>query len=173
MWENRFCNRLCSIWSVGVMCWYFEVFVMTRANEFWMRWSLLRFSFEMPEWSGGKKNINAKIRKDVRHNLHVEHRQNFSLRFSFLHLCIYLFILFIYLYVICWLFIILCLWNENYIISFLNSLYKTSIFLTVMSINPATGSRRLTFHIGRMHNNSIFTARYITIVISLNGFHFF
>ena len=29
------------------MCWYFEVFVMTRANEFWMRWSLLRFVCEI------------------------------------------------------------------------------------------------------------------------------
>ena len=28
------------------MCWYFEVFVMTRANEFWMRWSLLRFAWD-------------------------------------------------------------------------------------------------------------------------------
>ena len=35
---------------VGVMCWYFEVFVMTRADEFWMRWSLLRFACEMREY---------------------------------------------------------------------------------------------------------------------------
>ena len=57
MWEDSLWSILCLIGSqcncfivcVGVMCWYFEVFVMTRANEFWMRWSLLRFDCEMPE----------------------------------------------------------------------------------------------------------------------------
>ena len=27
----------------------YTVFVMTRANKFWMRWSLLRFVYEMPK----------------------------------------------------------------------------------------------------------------------------
>ena len=33
--------------SVGLMCWNFKVFVITRANHVWMHWSL-RFACEMP-----------------------------------------------------------------------------------------------------------------------------
>ena len=54
MWEDKVCNRF-FVWLKAsvvfwlLVCWNSEVFVVTRANEFRMRWSLMRFACEMPE----------------------------------------------------------------------------------------------------------------------------